>query len=384
MDRYKRGEVRPAERNQSHTAAENRIPVMTLSRSAPCMKTAQPAVRVLQDTGHENDATHTGRLKTTPPIPIPVPSQKKDAVAYAGLPASASEEADETDERRQQPVLVARCALQSDPAEQDGGINDPIVQLTLLMEKAERLSLSKRQHGRSSLHWACIKGDAGIIRLLCAVSTNQEINLRDLDGKTALYYLLKAHFVSGRAPLVTMLLERGADLSLLPDRGASLAHAPYMTTELAFLLAQRGMDFNSKSRFAETPLMIACDKADISLVKFLLAHHANPATTGTMGRTALHNGHLPMQIARCLIGAKAAVDATNDLGETPLMLACEAGNLPLIVLLLIYGASPQAVCTSGQCVLDYAKKTGGLTWEYLRQYTREASPLTGARNAVAD
>ena len=66
-----------------------------------------------------------------------------------------------------------------------------------------------------------------------------------------------------------------------------------------------------------------------------------------------------------LLRGGAQVDARDDLDQTPLMLACDFSNMPLIQVLLRHGASPLAKSQDGLSALDYAKKSGAQVYQYL-------------------
>jgi ankyrin repeat protein len=59
--------------------------------------------------------------------------------------------------------------------------------------------------------------------------------------------------------------------------------------------------------------------------------------------------------ARSLLDAGARVDAVNDAGYTPLMLAAECNHARVVRLLLERGADPQARTLRGETALDLAR-----------------------------
>ena len=78
------------------------------------------------------------------------------------------------------------------------------------------------------------------------------------------------------------------------------------------------------------------------------------------GATALHwAAHWDdVEIAEALIGAGARVNATNDLGVTPLLVAAADAGGAMVALLLGAGADPNAVPSSGETALMAAARTG--------------------------
>ena len=86
-----------------------------------------------------------------------------------------------------------------------------------------------------------------------------------------------------------------------------------------------------------TPLIIACCTDQSSLAEFLLNNGANPNIkteekwTALMYASVLGNINIVCELLR----HKAAVDVANSNSETPLMLACSAGNTDVVKILLL-------------------------------------------------
>src|SRR5262245_38474182 len=74
----------------------------------------------------------------------------------------------------------------------------------------------------------------------------------------------------------------------------------------------------------------------------LLAAGVDPNVAAPDGATALHwAAHWnDLDLARALIKARARVDAQNDLGATPLWVACVQGDGAMVDTLLRAGANP--------------------------------------------
>ena len=79
---------------------------------------------------------------------------------------------------------------------------------------------------------------------------------------------------------------------------------------------------------ATAPLIDAVKHADHAALRALLARKVDVNTTEADGTTALHwaSHRDDLESARLLIRAGANVNAANDLGATPLWIACESGS----------------------------------------------------------
>ena len=101
---------------------------------------------------------------------------------------------------------------------------------------------------------------------------------------------------------------------------------------------------------------------DRDAVRALLQQQVDVNARQPDGATALHwAAYLDdLETADLLIGAGAVADFTNELGVTPLYLACENGNAALVRKLLSAGATPHVVLPSGETVLMTAARTGSV------------------------
>lgn len=113
----------------------------------------------------------------------------------------------------------------------------------------------------------------------------------------------------------------------------------------------------------ETALHISVKAHNDNWVGFLLNKGANTEIKDREGNTALHDAALmgdPTAMAY-LISMKAKVDATNNNGETPLILAVHRKDIDLVRQLVEAGADPKAQDTiAGKSALDYAKQDARL------------------------
>lgn len=109
----------------------------------------------------------------------------------------------------------------------------------------------------------------------------------------------------------------------------------------------------------ETALHISVKTHADNWVGFLLNKGANTEIKDRQGNTALHDAALvgDQTALTYLIGMKARVNATNNNGETPLILAVHRRDIDAVHLLVDGGADPKIQDTiAGKSALDYAKQ----------------------------
>jgi ankyrin repeat protein len=107
----------------------------------------------------------------------------------------------------------------------------------------------------------------------------------------------------------------------------------------------------------ETALMITIKRHDMTWSSFLLGRGANPDVKDFKGNTALHYAALLgfQEGAELLLGQAAQINAVNNNGETPLIIAVQQRNVPIVRLLMNNGADPRLPDRiAGKSAHDYA------------------------------
>ena len=110
---------------------------------------------------------------------------------------------------------------------------------------------------------------------------------------------------------------------------------------------------------ADRALIEAVKAADVSAIRDLIEQR-DPNTTENDGATALHwAAYLDdIEVASLLVDAGADAEVANDLGVTPLALACANANPAMVTLLLQAGGDPTAAVQTGETVLMGCVRTG--------------------------
>lgn len=145
-------------------------------------------------------------------------------------------------------------------------------------------------------------------------------------------------------------LTRGANPDAAPPAGARdqrsalVLAAELPDTRLLRMLIGKGAQVN-RSHAGLTPLLAAtraCNQGRPETVTSLIANGADTALADSEGNTPLHHAALCAEpaIAAILIDAQASLEARNRNQATPLAVAAEAANWPLLKFLAEHGAQP--------------------------------------------
>lgn len=258
----------------------------------------------------------------------------------------------------------------------------------------------------TELHEAARAGDVDrVLRALEAIAVDQPNRL----GETALFVASRA----GAVDAVALLLARGADVDaktssdvtplseaasaavarLLLDAGAAIEPEPVayaaplanacMRDDVAFveLLLARGASPNRGDRFrtplestrsvrvAEvllaaganpkvgSPIASVAGYGDVALVELLLAHGADPNACGAREQSPLFYAATSKTgdvVVPILLAANADPSKPNDLGDTPLHMACARTSIITVKRLLEAGASVRTKSKRGMTPLHWA------------------------------
>lgn len=186
----------------------------------------------------------------------------------------------------------------------------------------------------------------------------------------------------GRVAQVAGMLRSGVDVDLRDPEGMTLLHHAALAgqIEVARCLVAAGATVDAQGGKRVTPICVAARRGHWQLVYFLLKRgsRAEPTADGT-SLAAFARGHgcrdvidtlqrmlaealgdLPCndRLAESLLRAGVDVNAVNDRGETPLILASRQGRLTLVMSLLAHGASVGCRSQTGRTALQEATEAG--------------------------
>jgi WD40 repeat protein/ankyrin repeat protein len=195
------------------------------------------------------------------------------------------------------------------------------------------------------------------------LSWGADPNLRDGEGRTPLVLL---PIFQADSPVLTLLLEKGADVNAMDNQGNSaLSYAARQgRIEVVRFLLDHGAKASEPVGTGGKSLMNAAYDGHTEIVRLLLDRGADPNTTNasyykTEGSTALmaavQGGHI--DIVTLLLDRGAQVNATAIYGHwTALTLACIRGDAELVKLLLARGANVNVRTDDGLSLLQLLPK----------------------------
>jgi ankyrin repeat protein len=278
----------------------------------------------------------------------------------------------------------------------DAAMEDDINAVRVLLQQGADVNAAQGD-GTTALHWAAIRNDFEIGRLLIAAGANVSATTR-IGGLTPLYLAATA----GNAQMISELLKAGASakatnsvngttalmkaaaagsaeaVKLLLDRGAGVnaKESGLGQTALMFaaaadradvvtLLAARGADLKATSKVTHIEPQKDLDSDDFPLDADLILHANLPpgkaaaaaALAGRRASPAVSGGMTALLLAARdgrLSAARALLDAGADLNQpgagdksTPLVMAIINGHFDLAKFLLDRGADPNAANQDG-------------------------------------
>ena len=215
--------------------------------------------------------------------------------------------------------------------------------------------------GYSVLHSGALKARLNVVKW--AIEKGCAVEQRTKSGFSAL--LLAAH--SGSIEIIEYLVnEKGASLDVVCNSNC---------TPLMFAIRENKIEVvkwllkhGDKSQLSKTcnegfsPLLHAISNNFLDIAKLLVEHGANITDKPKRLNSALSLACFrSFEMSKWLLDLGAEVKMTNDLGYTPLLCACEYGNLALVKYLISeYGSSLAERATANESPLIIAASEGNI------------------------
>lgn len=131
---------------------------------------------------------------------------------------------------------------------------------------------------------ACRNGQKSIVQIFLKKG-GIDINKRDQEGNTALYYACQ----KGYRDIVALLLDNDADASCINNRSESPLHAAARSgnKEILGKLLQKGVDINVTDNEGRTPLICLLDNKRTDAALFLMDQGADTEVADASGHKAI-------------------------------------------------------------------------------------------------
>ena len=131
---------------------------------------------------------------------------------------------------------------------------------------------------------ACRNGQKSIVQIFLKKG-GIDINKRDQEGNTALYYACQ----KGYRDIVALLLDNDADASCINNRSESPLHAAARSgnKEILGKLLQKGADINVTDNEGRTPLICLLDNKRTDAALFLMDQGADTEVADASGHKAI-------------------------------------------------------------------------------------------------
>jgi len=268
------------------------------------------------------------------------------------------------------------------PLSMVAGDNDASLAIRkMLLDAGAKVNQTTDKRGRTALHKDAITGNNRAVQLL--LDRGAKVDVRDNDGKTP---LLDAVY-SAQIETVKILLQAGADIKARDKRGNTVLHIVKYgfsgedVVPVAKLLVEHGADINAVSDAEGTTLSHAMSLKKKGLAEFLLKRGVDINIKNSEGSTSLHNvalvssaGDSSLQDAAWLLDHGANLEARNNKGETPLMVAAKWGSFEMVQFLLNRGARADVQDNQGKNMVASDKKKLKILLKVLHEQQGEKSP----------
>jgi len=162
------------------------------------------------------------------------------------------------------------------------------------------------------------------------------------------------------ASMLSGLLDRGFDPNTRDPKGQpglTMALQERSPKALKALLERRDIDINALNQAGESPLMMAALKGDLPAAQHLLERGAK---VNQSGWSPLHYAATgpDTKLVQLLLERGAEINAASPNGTTPLMMAAQYGSEDSVKLLLERGADVGRRNDRGMRAADFAKLSG--------------------------
>ena len=247
-----------------------------------------------------------------------------------------------------------------------------VVELLLEVSSAE----IPDNYGQLALHYAAAIGcEVEIIEKIYKKFPNA-MNKMDTNGNFPFHNAVK----SNKREILDFFFKEGGEMLLVKKNSNGMT--PFMLAvacgamESYKYLREMKTDFYVKTMSGTSPFLIACAYGQMEMIRQLFKE--DPSVICDMDNTQNTAVHYAVQNNKMNVLkwirkiAPEIINKANNIGETPLHIACVTGNKLFVDQLLSYGLSMIAVTKSGRTPFHYAVLGGHLS--LVKQLKRNSQP----------
>ncbi|XP_071084412.1 ankyrin repeat domain-containing protein 50-like isoform X2 [Haliotis cracherodii] len=211
----------------------------------------------------------------------------------------------------------------------------------------------------NDLHYASLVGDMAIIKRILS-DNSEDVNSRGENGRTSVMCAAS----KGHGHVVNLLVDKGADLSLVDDKRENILHVACLggyVEIVKYLLLQNIVDINSRGCYGRTPVMKTAEKGHREVFDLLVSKGGDLSSVDDQGNNILHvaciGGHVEI-LKHVLSLGIAGINSRGQYGRTPAMMAAGCQRKDAFEVLKNKGADLSLVDDDGNTILHVASIGG--------------------------
>ena len=206
--------------------------------------------------------------------------------------------------------------------------------------------------GLNCLHLACCDDDAEKVELL--ISMGCDVNSKTVKGKSPLMYCCH----EGNVNLVSVLVDKGASLSAADSENRNCLHYACLNKcceQFLSKLLDYKMDINCRGENGWTPILFLSRYGSVRVVEILKSRGADMTIVSDSGLNCIHMAacNTDAGMVELFLSLDFDINSRSKKGKTPLMYACETGQMDVVQLLVIKKADILARDASGNNCYDW-------------------------------